>query len=103
KRRLRRALVVDCSHANSNKDYNVQPLVLDNVVNQILEGNSSIVGVMIESNIHEGSQKIDKDRSKMKYGVSVTDACISWETTERVLRSAASKLAGFERKVQTLP
>jgi len=92
KRKLRRALVVDCSHANSNKDFNMQPLVMDNVVSQVLEGDRSIVGLMIESNIHEGAQKIPKDRSQMKYGVSVTDACVSWETTETMLRGAAAKL-----------
>jgi 3-deoxy-7-phosphoheptulonate synthase len=101
-RKLRRALVVDCSHANSNKDFNMQPLVMENVINQIIEGNSSIVGLMIESNIHEGSQKIPKDRSQLKYGVSVTDACVSWETTETMLRNAHLKLKGFKRELRTL-
>jgi 3-deoxy-7-phosphoheptulonate synthase len=101
KRKLRRALVVDCSHANSNKDFSMQPLVMENVVNQILEGNSSIVGIMIESNLHEGSQKIPKDRSLLKYGVSVTDACVSWEKTEEMLRAAHSKLKGFRRQIRT--
>jgi 3-deoxy-7-phosphoheptulonate synthase len=97
KRGLRRALVVDCSHANSNKDFSMQPLVMENVVNQVIEGNRSIVGMMIESNIHEGSQKIPKDLSQLKYGVSVTDGCVSWETTETMLRSAHAKLRGFRR------
>jgi 3-deoxy-7-phosphoheptulonate synthase len=101
RRGLRRALVVDCSHANSNKDFHMQPLVFENVINQILEGNSSIVGLMIESNIHEGSQKIPKDLSQLKYGVSVTDGCVSWETTEAMLRGAHAKLKGFSRQIRT--
>jgi len=85
-------IMIDCSHANSNKDHNLQPLVLDNVVNQIVEGNKSIVGLMIESNLHGGRQDIPDDLSQLKYGVSVTDACIDWETTERCIRAARDKL-----------
>jgi 3-deoxy-7-phosphoheptulonate synthase len=94
KRSLRRALVVDCSHANSNKDHMLQPLVLDNLVEQAAEGQRAIVGVMIESNLHPGKQAIPKDLSRLKYGVSVTDACVGWETTESMLRKAASRLRG---------
>jgi 3-deoxy-7-phosphoheptulonate synthase len=94
KRGLRRALVVDCSHANSNKDHNLQPLVLDNVVEQVAEGQSAIVGVMVESNLHEGKQSIPKDLSQLKYGISVTDACVGWECTEAMLRKAAARLRG---------
>jgi len=85
-------LMIDCSHANSNKDHNLQPLVLNNVTNQILEGNTSIMGVMIESNIHGGNQKIQSDRDLLEYGVSITDACINWEQTESALRDMAEKL-----------
>lgn len=85
-------IMIDCSHANSDKNHELQPLVMENVVNQIIEGNHSIIGVMIESNIGAGSQKIDSDLSKLQYGVSVTDACIDWETTEKVLLNAAEKL-----------
>jgi 3-deoxy-7-phosphoheptulonate synthase len=85
-------IMVDCSHANSNKDHNLQPLVLDNVANQIVEGNKSIVGVMLESNINAGNQKLSSNPDDMDYGVSVTDACIDWETTERTLTSMADKL-----------
>ena len=85
-------IMVDCSHANSNKDHNLQPLVLENVSNQILEGNSSIIGVMIESHLNGGSQKLSSNPDEMKYGVSVTDACIDWETTERSLVAMADKL-----------
>ncbi len=85
-------IMVDCSHANSNKDHNLQPLVLDNVTNQILEGNKSIIGVMIESHLHGGNQKLSSNPDEMEYGVSVTDACIDWETTENSLISMADKL-----------
>ena len=85
-------IVVDCSHANSNKDHNVQPLVLDDVTHQIKDGNRSICGVMIESNINEGNQSIPEDLSQLKYGVSVTDACISWESTESSLTKMAANL-----------
>jgi 3-deoxy-7-phosphoheptulonate synthase len=85
-------IMVDCSHANSNKDHNLQPLVLDNVSNQILEGNKSIIGVMIESNINAGNQKLSSNPDEMEYGVSVTDACIDWETTENSMVEMADKL-----------
>jgi 3-deoxy-7-phosphoheptulonate synthase len=85
-------IVVDCSHANSNKDPALQPLVLDNVANQILEGNRSIVGAMLESNIGAGNQPIPADLSQLRYGVSVTDACMDWETTARALRAMRLKL-----------
>jgi 3-deoxy-7-phosphoheptulonate synthase len=84
--------MVDCSHANSNKDHNLQPLVLDNVSNQILEGNKSIIGVMLESHINGGNQKLSSNADDMQYGVSVTDACIDWETTEKSLVEMADKL-----------
>jgi 3-deoxy-7-phosphoheptulonate synthase len=85
-------IMVDCSHANSNKDHNLQPLVADNVANQIADGNESIIGVMIESNIAAGNQKIPDNLDDLTYGQSVTDACISWDTTENVLRSMRSKV-----------
>ncbi|MEH6649794.1 MAG: 3-deoxy-7-phosphoheptulonate synthase [Motiliproteus sp.] len=85
-------IMIDCSHANSNKDANLQPLVMDNAANQILEGNNTIVGLMIESNLEFGNQSIPADLSQLKYGVSVTDACIDWETTETSLRQMADKL-----------
>jgi 3-deoxy-7-phosphoheptulonate synthase len=85
-------IMIDCSHANSNKDPNVQPLVLKDVTHQIMEGNQSIIGVMIESNINAGNQSIPKDLSELKYGVSVTDACIDWTTTETAILEMADKL-----------
>lgn len=85
-------IMVDCSHANSNKDPNLQPLVMENITNQILEGNQSIVGVMVESHLKEGNQKLTADPADLEYGVSITDGCISWETTEKALLSMADKL-----------
>ena len=85
-------IMVDCSHANSNKDPGLQPLVMENVANQILEGNNSIVGLMVESHIGWGSQSIPKDLSQLQYGVSVTDACIDWDTTVNSVRSMSEKL-----------
>ena len=90
---LRQNLMVDCSHANSWKKPEYQPLVLRDVVHQIREGNSSIIGVMIESFIEAGNQPIPKDLSELRYGCSVTDACVSWETTEEMLRHAHEELA----------
>ena len=79
-------IMVDCSHANSNKQPELQPLVVENVGNQILEGNESIVGLMIESNINAGNQSIPENLEDLQYGVSVTDGCIDWESTESCLR-----------------
>lgn len=85
-------IAVDCSHANCNKDPALQPLVLDNLVNQITEGNRSLVGMMVESNIGWGNQKLGDDVSALEYGVSVTDPCIDWETTEQAVRDMAERL-----------
>jgi 3-deoxy-7-phosphoheptulonate synthase len=81
-------IVVDCSHSNSFKDHNLQALVLSDCVHQIREGNQSIVGLMIESNIEGGNQPIPEDLSKLKYGCSVTDPCIDWPTTDTIVRKA---------------
>ncbi len=85
-------IMVDCSHANSNKNHELQPLVMDNIANQIIEGNQSIIGIMIESNIAAGNQKISSNLDDLTYGVSVTDACIDWETTVRTLTDMSNKL-----------
>ena len=79
------AIMVDCSHANSNKDHTKQGSVLKAVAEQISVGNKSIRGVMLESNLNPGNQKVD-NAQELKYGVSITDACIGWEETERLLR-----------------
>lgn len=80
---LRPNIMVDCSHANSNKDPALQPLVLQNVAHQIEDGNKSIVGVMLESNLEWGAQELKGDPSQLKKGVSITDACIDWKSTEK--------------------
>ena len=85
-------IVVDCSHANSNKDPALQPLVMENCVNQVLEGNRSILGLMVESHLEAGNQSIPEDLKQLRYGVSVTDACVDWKTTETMIRGAADKL-----------
>jgi 3-deoxy-7-phosphoheptulonate synthase len=78
-------IVVDCSHENSNKNPALQPLVAENVTNQILEGNDAIIGLMIESNLNAGNQPIPENLADLKYGVSITDGCIDWETTEATI------------------
>jgi 3-deoxy-7-phosphoheptulonate synthase len=85
-------VVIDCSHANSYKDAALQPLVMADVVNQVRFGNKSLVGVMVESNLVAGKQTIPADLSKLVYGCSVTDACVGWDTTEQMIRSAAEML-----------
>lgn len=85
-------IVVDCSHGNSNKDYRLQPTAFNSVIDQIEAGNQSVVGFMLESHLNEGNQPLLKDRAKLKYGVSITDACINWVTTEELLLSAHNRL-----------
>ncbi|MNO70828.1 Phospho-2-dehydro-3-deoxyheptonate aldolase, Tyr-sensitive [compost metagenome] len=92
KAKIKANIMVDCSHANSNKDPALQPLVMDNVSNQIVEGNDSIVGLMVESHLGWGNQPIPKDLCQLQYGVSITDACIDWDATEKTLRSMHAKL-----------
>ena len=82
-------IVIDCSHQNSRKDYRRQKRVLRSIVDQVRWGEDRIRGFMLESNIKEGCQKIGEDLSALEYGVSVTDACIGWEETERIVLHAA--------------
>ncbi|MCB1879900.1 MAG: 3-deoxy-7-phosphoheptulonate synthase [Gammaproteobacteria bacterium] len=92
KNHLQENIIIDCSHGNSDKQPQLQPLVAENVAHQIVAGNRSIIGIMLESNLHEGNQSIPEDLSQLKYGVSVTDGCIGWETTEATLRALAVQL-----------
>jgi 3-deoxy-7-phosphoheptulonate synthase len=85
-------VMVDCSHAQTSKDFTRQPGVLRALVDQVCAGSSSIMGVMLESNIEAGSQPLSANRAALKYGVSITDPCIDWPTTERCLLDAASAL-----------
>ncbi|MDC0612676.1 3-deoxy-7-phosphoheptulonate synthase [Vibrio sp.] len=93
--KLEPSLMIDCSHANSRKDYRRQPLVAEDAIHQIRQGNKSIIGLMIESHINAGNQSADQPLSEMKYGVSITDACIDWETTDTLLRHAHKELIPF--------
>jgi 3-deoxy-7-phosphoheptulonate synthase len=79
-------LMVDCSHANSEKKFAKQEDVWRSVIQQRIEGTRSLIGLMVESNLFEGSQPIPKNLKDLRYGVSLTDSCIGWETTERMLR-----------------
>jgi 3-deoxy-7-phosphoheptulonate synthase len=88
------ALMVDCSHANSNKQFAQQEQVALDVIAQRAKGTNALIGLMIESNLHEGNQPVSSNLAELKYGVSITDACINWETTERILRHAHQELAG---------
>jgi 3-deoxy-7-phosphoheptulonate synthase len=92
KAQVRKAIMVDCSHANSSKDPGIQPLVMQDVTHQILEGNRSLIGLMVESHINWGNQPIPADLAGLKYGVSVTDACIDWEATEKAILEMRDKL-----------
>ncbi len=84
--------VVDCSHANSNKDYAKQSIAWNDVIRQRAEGNDTIVGLMLESNLKAGKQSLGKDLSALKHGVSITDGCISFEETEELLLRAHATL-----------
>lgn len=90
---LNHRLVIDCSHGNSNKDYNFQPVVLENIAQQVKAGAPSIVGVMVESHLVAGNQAMKSDPASLVYGQSITDACVDWEVTQTMLRSLASAVA----------
>jgi 3-deoxy-7-phosphoheptulonate synthase len=87
------ALMVDCSHANSEKQFARQEDVWRSVIQQRVGGTRSLIGLMVESNLHEGNQPIPKNPADLSYGVSITDSCIGWEATERMLRWAHETLA----------
>ena len=85
-------VVIDCSHANCAKDHNKQPIAFRDVIGQRADGNRGIVGLMLESHLNAGNQSLNGDRSTLKYGVSITDPCVDWATTEQLLREAAHVL-----------
>lgn len=85
-------IVIDCSHGNSNKDYKLQGIAFENAIRQIVDGNTSIVGMMLESHLSEGNQPIPSNLEELKYGVSITDKCISWEETEKLILAAYEQL-----------
>ncbi|MBD2441503.1 3-deoxy-7-phosphoheptulonate synthase [Nostoc sp. FACHB-110] len=85
-------IVIDCSHGNTNKDYRLQSQVFEDVIQQIVDGNTSIVGMMLESHLYEGNQPLNCQPAELKYGISVTDKCIGWEETERIILAAYQRL-----------
>jgi 3-deoxy-7-phosphoheptulonate synthase len=89
---IKTSIMVDCSHANSLKDHTRQEGVLNDVMDQIAGGNNKIGSLMIESFLEEGNQKMAKTLEELTYGVSITDKCVNWDTTERMLRHAHAKL-----------
>jgi len=91
-KKLPETIMVDCSHGNSMKKFQGQAIVMKNVIDQYIAGNDALIGLMLESNLFEGNQKFSGDLKALKYGVSITDECISWETTEHLLLSVAEKL-----------
>ncbi|NOS68622.1 MAG: 3-deoxy-7-phosphoheptulonate synthase [Verrucomicrobia bacterium] len=94
KYKLPAVMMVDCSHANSEKKHARQEDVWRSVIEQRANGTRSVIGVMVESHIHEGSQPFPKPAKELQYGVSITDACLNWETTERMLRRGHEQLGG---------
>ncbi len=90
---LTRSILVDCSHDNSRKNHTLQAGVWQDVINQRIDGNTNIIGMMLESNLNAGNQKNTGDLATMAYGVSITDACIDWETTEQLIISAHEQLS----------
>ena len=84
---LTERIMIDCSHDNSHQDYRNQGRVIEDIKSQIMSGNESIFGVMLESNLFSGKQKTPENKDSMKYGVSVTDGCIDWDETESVIKS----------------
>jgi 3-deoxy-7-phosphoheptulonate synthase len=86
-------IMIDCSHDNSNKQHELQPVVFQSVIDQILKGNSKILGMILESNLESGKQPFHSDPSKFQYGVSVTDSCLDWNTTEHWILWAYEKLS----------
>jgi 3-deoxy-7-phosphoheptulonate synthase len=92
--KLPEAIMVDCSHANSWKKFQGQEMAWRSVLEQRVGGNDALVGLMLESNLFEGNQKFGGKPSQLAYGVSITDECISWETTEKLVFGAAEKIAG---------
>lgn len=86
------AIIVDCSHANSSKDYSRQGEVAKDILLQLEQGNRSIVGIMLESHLNEGNQKLGSDTNELKYGVSITDACINWADTQELILEYATRI-----------
>lgn len=93
KNKLEPSLMIDCSHGNSNKDYSRQPIVAQDIFQQIIDGNKSIIGIMLESHLKAGNQSADLPTEELVYGISVTDACIDWAATVELVEKAVQQLS----------
>ena len=93
---LRPTILIDASHGNCSKDHRLMPGVFEEIIRQRVAGDSSIIGAMLESNLREGSQKFPQPLDQLRYGQSITDACMDWETTEALVLAACSDLAAHE-------
>ncbi|MBW2594350.1 MAG: 3-deoxy-7-phosphoheptulonate synthase, partial [Deltaproteobacteria bacterium] len=102
-RRLSESVMVDCSHGNSRKNHEAQAIVWQDIINQKMDGNKRLIGMMLESNLSAGNQKNTGDLSTMQYGISITDACISWETTEKLIVSAHAQLLENKKESSDAP
>jgi 3-deoxy-7-phosphoheptulonate synthase len=101
---LSKRVIVDCSHDNSNRKHEQQPTVFQSIINQIIEGNKSIRGLILESHLYAGNQIMRSDLSQLKYGVSITDPCLDWPSTEQLIKWAAAAIRrdeNEETKVET--
>lgn len=90
--KLSSKLIIDCSHDNSRRDHTKQPEVFENGIDQILSGNSSIIGFILESHLHAGNQQITSNPEMLKYAISLTDSCMDWEATEGIILSARKSI-----------
>lgn len=96
---LQESIMIDCSHGNSNKDHKNQPKVCADVADQVSKGDRSIIGVMIESHLREGAQKIPKEgKAGLEYGVSITDACVHFEDTREMLENLSNAVVARRQK-----
>lgn len=95
-------LMVDCSHANSGKQHARQEEVWRSVIDQRLKGNRAIIGMMVESYLKEGNQPFPRNAAELCYGVSITDACLGWDATERMLRWAGDKVSPHQLRAPTI-
>ena len=103
KSKLPAAIMVDCSHANSEKDHRKQEIVWHDVLRQRTAGNTNIIGMMLESNLFDGQQKLAGDGAPLRYGVSITDACLGWDQTAELLAAAHAAMAAVVEPVDAAP
>lgn len=100
---IKPSIMIDCSHENSGKDHTRQPYVVQDIIEQIFAGNKSIRGVMLESFLYEGNQKLGADKSKLEYGISITDKCLGWPETIQCIMNMHKKLKRLPERVMKFP